>query len=274
MNRTEQQKALREHQKAIKEEIEEIRVVLQEEGSELAEKQLKDYEGLSQMLLAFQDEFARLNGGDEAVAAELAALQRVRGQNEPAKNEPKKEGADQTDMAVSLLELAEKRQAYPWFQSAKILDDERNSFQKQFNTNFEATRKNLRDRFRDFVKAKRLTPEQVVTLTYLLFSEEKFAPFLVANWMLSSTDPVEMVKRHNWALSAWRSDSEHYRTSHGNKLMHLEWPMFPDDADLGDWNLKLLESVKVTHDGKLKGGDTKAEPEKLFKTALYVDAGP
>lgn len=79
---------------------------------------------------------------------------------------------------------------------------------------------------------------------------------MLADWLLKTTDQSGLFRKHNWALTAWQEDTEGFRIANGLKLMHLDLPLFPDVTELQTLNIHIMDSVRVTDEGKLVGGDT------------------
>lgn len=236
------------HQRRKQEAMEAIEIRRPLLGEEFAEKTVDDYGGnVLEMLKAFDTAVNALaiDGIEEDLVGYDAHLGKEKVCTQVATEiTPSSKGEVSS---AQYLALEEKRKKWSWFQSSHTAFESRQQFINDWSKDPAVVKKQLQERFRTYIKAGKLTSQQAVTLLYVLYADAEFAPFMMADWMMSP-DPNDVVTNHNWYMVDELQNAQWFKEKNGAKIMNLTLPIFPEQAHLEAINLDIIES------GTLSGG--------------------
>lgn len=105
----------------------------------------------------------------------------------------------------------------------------------------------LRDQFRDGCKNSSITADRVLILHYMLYGGEHDR-HVFASWLLTKTD-AELIQSHNLLVAGQRTEADPFMKTHGERLLRLQWPLFPPAADFSAVNVKLLKETDAEPTG-------------------------
>ena len=157
---------------------------------------------------------------DWPLPAQAAVWQRVAEQRSESKSD-----------VAKLLEKNEERAREPWRVAVQNASVDKTVFTKQTTTV-------QQQQFVEGAKAHRVSQEDVLTLTYLLFGAAESHRFYCG--IILNKRGSARIQAHNWYVANAVKDSEAFLTAHGKTIQGLTVPLFPPVDELHGLNTALL----------------------------------
>ena len=149
-------------------------------------------------------------------------------------------------------------------QELRLLQPWRMGFQQacfQLDAFEKLTTEGLRKQAVSACKAKQLSANDVLSLTYTLFADQAAANVYAA--ILLDRPPEERIMLHNWYVARVyvRNRGDQWLHQHGAAVAMLKHPFFPPTEDFDSLNLKLLRTCEAV---SAAGVDGKGAADDLY----------
>ena len=151
---------------------------------------------------------------------------------------------------LQFLKEQDRRHVDKWLSVASRLEGQREEFRVETTEMRQAL-------FLDLAKAKMLTQDQVMVMTYTLYGTSEDQGFFMSMQLRMSGQ--ELIRAHNFFVASGREKG--FLSSYGDLLVSMPWPLFPPGKEFSALNQQLLVEASSLLGG---GGRTCS----LFKDSL------
>lgn len=162
--------------------------------------------------------------------------------------QPKDDSA--TILLARQFEAQERRSREAWRSTSEALSAERSSISNQ-------PIEQLRDEYLELAKAAQLSPEDAVTVAYLLYADEADRKFWAASILRKHGN--DRVRAHNFSVGSKREEA--FMSVHGAKLLNFTLPLYPALPSFSALNTRILSEVP-------HGGSPSSPASTLFRTNI------